>query len=517
MPSLPRNRAKKPMKTRLHLSAVACFILFCATSPSVRAQSTSKTESDTVENYLRLQMQKRHIPGMQVAVVQHGKIVLLGAYGKASLQDSIPVTGKTVFPIFSITKAFTGVAAVQLVEAGKLDLAAPVSQYLDGLPQAWRMVTIRQLLTHESGLPNILDNETGGLIAAGEDAAWAKVQAMPMEFAPGEKFSYCQTNYLLIGRIIDKLSGEPFTRFIAEKQLDVVGMPLTRFGDGHVLIPHGIRDYSLARGFSGDEKSLGRYENLFVEFSPSLLTAAGMNSTAEEMARWIIALQQGKLFKEKSSLDLLWTPGKLNDGLPRAFSQFLNGYALGWPVALRSEHRALAPVGGGHAAVFVYPDDDLTVVILTNLKRADPESFIDEVAGYYVPGMKASTGFGLPPSIRALRAELMKRGFENAPQVVSELKKNDARFELTEEDVNAWGYKLVEQKQVAQAIEIFKLNVSLYPQSWNVYDSLAEAYENVGDKSSSVKNYERSLAMNPKNDHAVERLKALAPNGAAVK
>jgi D-alanyl-D-alanine-carboxypeptidase/D-alanyl-D-alanine-endopeptidase len=70
---------------------------------------------------------------------------------------------------------------------------------------------------------------------------------------------------------------------------------------------------------------------------------------------------------------------------------------------------------------------------------------------------------------------------------------------------------------VAQAIEIFKLNVSLYPQSWNVYDSLAEAYENVGDKSSAVKNYERSLAMNPKNDHAVERLKALGTNGAGVK
>lgn len=255
---------------------------------------------------------------------------------------------------------------------------------------------------------------------------------------------------------------------------------------------------------------------MFVEFSPFLLTAAGMNSTAEEMARWIIALQQGQLFKEKSSLDLLWTPGRLNDGLPRGFSQFLNGYALGWPVVLRSEHRAIAPVGGGHAAVFVYPDDDLTVVILTNLKRADPESFIDEVAGYFVLGMKASAGFGLPASIRALRTELMKRGFENAPQVVSELKKKDAKFELTEEDVNAWGYRLVEQKQVTQAIEIFKLNVSLYLQSWNTYDSLAEAYENAGDKSSAVENYKRSLELNPKNDHAVVRLKALDLNGTGV-
>jgi CubicO group peptidase (beta-lactamase class C family) len=513
---LPRNYAGELMTKRVHLLGFASFIVFSTVSLCAQAQSSAQTEPGTVESYLRLQMQERHIPGMQVAVVQHGKIVLLGAYGVASLQDSLPVTGETVFPIFSITKAFTGVAAMQLVEAGKLDLAAPVSHYLDGLPQAWRMVTIRQLLTHASGLPNILDNETGGLIAAGEAAAWAKVQAMPMEFAPGEKFSYCQTNYLLIGRIIDKLSGESFIQFITEKQLQVAGMPLTAFGDGHAVIPHGIRDYSLARGFSADSPSPGRYDNLFVEFSPSLLTAAGMNSTAEEMARWIIALQQGKLFKEKSSLALLWTPGLLNNGLPRGFSQFLNGYALGWPVAMRSEHRAIAAVGGGHAAVFVYPDDDLTVVILTNLKRADPESFIDEVAGYYVPGMKASAGFGLPPSIRALRAELMRHGFESTPQVVSELKKKDGRFELTENEVNTWGYQLVEQKQVKEAIEIFKLNVSLYPRSWNTYDSLAEVYEDVGDKSSAVKNYKRSLELNPRNDHAIVRLKTLGPDGAGA-
>jgi Flp pilus assembly protein TadD len=96
------------------------------------------------------------------------------------------------------------------------------------------------------------------------------------------------------------------------------------------------------------------------------------------------------------------------------------------------------------------------------------------------------------------------------------LKKKDAKFELTEEDVNAWGYQLVEQKQVTQAVEIFKLNVSLYPQSWNTYDSLAEAYENAGDRASAIKNYERSLELNPKNDDAVEHLKKLEPSGTGV-
>jgi CubicO group peptidase (beta-lactamase class C family) len=179
----------------------------------IQAQPKPRREPDNADTFLRRKMEARHVPGMQVVVVNHGNVVLSRGYGVASLQDATPVTMRTVFPVYSITKAFTGVAAMQLVEAGKLDMAAPLSRYLDGLPQAWQPVTIRQLLTHTSGLPNIMDNETGALIAAGEEASWAKVISMPMEFAPGEKFSYCQTNYMLIGRIIDKLGGEPFIRF----------------------------------------------------------------------------------------------------------------------------------------------------------------------------------------------------------------------------------------------------------------------------------------------------------------
>jgi CubicO group peptidase (beta-lactamase class C family) len=468
-----------------------------------------QSQPNGLDNYLQRQMQARHIPGMQVAIVRHGKIVFEGSYGIADLQNSVPVTRNTVFPIFSITKTFTGVAAMQLVETGKLDLEAPVSRYLDGLPLSWQSVTIRQLLTHTSGLPNILDNETGALISNGERAAWEKVTAMPMEFAPGEKFSYCQTNYMLIGRIIDKLSGEAFTRFIAEKQLAIAGMKNTAYGDGHAVLPHGIRDYSLASGFKGDASSLSGYENLFIEFSPSLLTAAGMNSTADDMARWVIALQAVKFFKDKDSLGVLWTPGQLNDGSHQGFSTFVNGYALGWPVVLRPRHRAMAALGGGHAAIFVYPDDDMSVILLTNLKLASPEVFVDEVVGFFIPEMKAENGFGLPPAIGALRAELVKRGFGQASQVVKDLKTRDASFQFAEDDLNTWAYQLLEQKRFEQAIAIFQLNVELYPHSANAYDSLAKGYEDNGNKDLAIYNYKRSLELNPNNTNATEHLTKL--------
>ncbi|MGH7690275.1 MAG: serine hydrolase domain-containing protein, partial [Gemmatimonadaceae bacterium] len=278
---------------------------------------------------------------MQIAVVRHGAIVFRGAYGLANIQDSVRATRRTLFTINSITKAFVGVAMMQLVDARRVGLDAPVSEYLPGLPTAWQPVTIRQLLTNESGLPNIMNNNTGALVDDGEAAAWAKVQTLPMEFAPGERFSYSQTNYGLIGRVIDTVTGESFGTFIAERQFRVVGMPRTAeagFGDSHEVIPASAREYTFFRATKGVFRTTDTLGNVFEEFPPSLRTAAGLSSTAEELARWIIALQGGRLLKDTTSLTTLWTPGRLTSGKIGGFGGLLNGYALGWEVAARARH-----------------------------------------------------------------------------------------------------------------------------------------------------------------------------------
>lgn len=346
----------------------------CQSRPAAVA-SPHSVDADRVEALLRSEMRKRRIPGLQVAIVRQGALVLSGAYGIANLQDSIPVTPQSVFGVNSITKAFVGVAVMQLAEEGKLDVDAPVSRYLDGLPAPWRPVRIRQLLNHTSGLPNIMSDD-GKLAADGAgDTAWVKVQTMPMEFAPGARFAYNQTGYVVLGKIIDKLAGRPFTQFITERQFRVVGMPATErsgFSDSHDVIPHHARGYTTLRR---DDVT-----NVFEEFPPYLRTAAGLSSTAEEMAKWIVALQRGKLLTKAGSLETLWTPATVPAGSAAGFSELLNGYALGFPIVGRREHRAVAAVGGARSALFIYPDDDLAVVVLTNLQGAFPESFIDEVA-----------------------------------------------------------------------------------------------------------------------------------------
>jgi len=463
-------------------------------------------QADSIDVFIKNVMQKRKIPGLQLAIVKNGKIIKTGNYGFANVQDSIPVSDKTVFTINSITKAFTGVAIMQLVEAGKLNLSAPVSTYLTDLPETWKPVTILQLLSHTSGIPDLVDEEESVLIAATEEEAWKKVLALPVDFKPGEKFSYNQTNYLLLGRIIDKQSGMPFTAFITKEQLQKTGMPYTirsGFGATKEIVPHAAGGYRYSKG---------KLINMFFSFPPSLQTAAGMSSTAKEMADWVIALQNFQLLKERSGLAALWAPAKLNNGKIAGFNSLLNGYAAGWPVVARAEHPAAAAVGGGRSAVFIYPEDDLSIIVLTNLAGGAPDVFIDELAGLFIPDMKEANGFGLSVPVKLLREDLERSAYKTAIEEVKKIKKANAAFELTENEINSWGYKLISQKRIADALEIFKLNVFLYPSSANVFDSLGEIYAELGDRTAAIKNYEESLRLDPKNSNAAQQIKKLTAN-----
>jgi len=291
------------------------------------------------------------------------------------------VTPNTLFPINSATKSVTGVAILQLVEAGKLDLDAPVSRYIDGLPITWQPIRIRQLLAHSSGLPNIVDGN--GLIGGGGEAkAWAAVKALPMDSVPGTQFAYNQTNYALLAKIIAKLRGMPFIDDFAANQFKPAGMTHVRFGDTFDVIPGTATPYSFyGAGRGGAETTtLGRWRDDLPAF---MRTGAGMNVSATEMVRWIIALQSGKLLTKADSLKRLWTADMLNDGTA-------NQWAMGWPIIRAAPHRIVGGIGGGRSAFFVYPDDDLAIVVLTNLSGGSPEDFIDGLASFYLPGLAGS-------------------------------------------------------------------------------------------------------------------------------
>ena len=381
-------------KNRLAAS-FALMVVLHSCGPSPLAQTSSvrfSPEAERVDRTIQQEMQSHQIPGLQMTVVQHGRIVFSGFYGLANVENSVPVTKQTIFRINSMSKAFTGVASMQLVEAGKLSLDAPLSRYLEGLPASWQTITVRQILTHTSGLPEIADDNVHFVGDGTADGAWKAVQTLPLQFTPGTQFIYTQTNYVVMGKIITKLTGESFASFVQRRQFAVAGMDDTSYGDSTDVTPHVASLYTYLRLLTkgtqttGVEKSTVLHAR-FEALPESMRPAAGIQTTSNDLAKWVIALQEGRLLK-KSSLDELWSPQQLKDGSYGGFSDEVNGYALGWPVMRRTAHRAITPVGGERSSMFIYPTDDLTVVVLTDLMGASPQTFIDRIASVYISGLQ---------------------------------------------------------------------------------------------------------------------------------
>lgn len=463
----------------------------------------SVAQADEIDDYVKQQMSDRRIPGLQLAIVRNNKIVKTAHYGVANIQDSVAVTDNTVFTINSMTKAFTGVAIVQLVEQGKLQLDVGISHYLTDLPEAWRGLTIKQLMSHTSGLPTILGNWANLIGGPDFDTAWELVQKKPMAFKPDTKFKYNQTGYVLLGKIIDKASSMPFVDFITQNQLNKVGMKQTAeagFAHFETVIPNQARAYTYMQ--------TGKLTNISADFSPALRTAAGMTSSARELALWAIALQTGTFFDKKDSLKKLWQPHLLSNGETAGFNRLINGYALGWPIINRTKHPAAAAIGADRSALVVYPQDNLSIVVLTNLSGSLPSTFIDEIAGFYIADMKAENGFGLPPSITPLWKMLEKEGYASI-EVIAKKLQNSGATNLEEADLNTWGYQLLAQKKMNTALQVFTLNTQLFPASANTYDSLAEAHWLQGDNKRAIRLYNKVLQLQPENNNAKSQLKKI--------
>lgn len=473
-------------------------LLFLTTLTSLQyAFGQSNTQVDDI---IKREMMERKIPGLQVAIVNKGKIVLSKSYGIANVQDSVPVTEKSIFAINSCTKVFTAVAIMQLVEQGKLNLSAPASAYLDDLPTSWSGVTIKQLLTHTSGLPDelkLLDAKTGGLGNNTEASLWEKIKTVPLDFAAGEKFSYNQTNAYLLGKIINKLSGQTFQETFKKLQFEPAGLKHTLFGDSRDVIPHFAPTYFYRKNIDGQQLSSPKLINNYYEFPYFRQTAAGLNSTATDLAKWVVALQNGKLLQSKSTLDTMWAPGKFNNGINTPWS-------LGWGMnKFRTKHKAVGMSGGGRSAFLIYTDDDLAVIVLTNLGGSYPEDFLEELAGCY------NTDIPKADPITLMKISLRKLGFDKAIPFAEEQKKNNPLFKPNEFEINEWGYRIMANGILKDAVEIFKLNTHLFPQSGNAFDSYGEALLKDGKKEEAIKAYQKSIALSPDNEHGKKVLETL--------
>ncbi len=335
------------------------------------------SQDDKVDTTVKKLMKDNRIVGLQLAVIKDNKIIKTGHYGFSNIEDSIPVDKQTVFSINSITKAFTSIAIMQLVEKQKVNLEEPISKYLDSLPNTWQNINLKQILTHKSGLPEIWNSE-GNLLSENSKILFQRIKESPLTFKPGAELRENQTNYILLGMIIEKMSGQSFEKYIAENIFKKAGMKISAeagLGDFYNIIKHSAKPYS----YYGSNDLSSVYQPM-----PTILYPAGaIYSTATEMAQWIIALQNNQLINAEN-LKTLLKPIELNNGEIFQESGLLNQSSIGFSLSSRAENPIIASNGGARNAVFIYPKKNVSIVVLTNLMGSHPQDFIEEIAKLYI-------------------------------------------------------------------------------------------------------------------------------------
>lgn len=338
--------------------------------------------ADPVADFINGYINSKQVPGVAVMVRQNGKVVRSEGFGVATLEHNVPVKPQTVFQSGSVGKQFTATAVMMLVEQKKIALDDPVSKYLD-VPDTWKGITIRRLLTHTSGLgdyPEAFDMRKDYT----EDEEFEMVTAQKLEFQPGEKWRYSNLGYVTLGILIHKVSGKFYGDFLQEHVFQPLGMNTTRIISEADIIPNRSAGYEFHDGVLKNQEWV----------SPTLNTTAdgSLYFTVEDLAKWDEALETEKLLSHES-LQLTWTPVKLNDGSTYP-------YGFGWGIDKTPSGHTLIEHGGAwqgftsHIARYV--DDHISVATLCNRAGADCAYIAHRVVGFYVPGIGPITHTAVP-------------------------------------------------------------------------------------------------------------------------
>lgn len=331
-------------------------------------------QTDLVERYIHSEMERQHVPGVALLVSRGGRIVRAQGFGLANVELQVPVKPETIFQSGSVGKQFTATAIMMLVEEGKIGLDDPLTKFFPDAPPAWKQVTIRQLLSHTAGFtdyPKTFDMRKDYT----EDDLTKIVESIPLAYAPGTRWAYSNLGFLTLGIVIHKVTGEFYGDFLQERIFRPLGMSTTRIISEADIVPNRAAGYRLVKGELKNQEWV----------SPKLNTTAdgSLYFSILDLAKWDAALYTEKVLK-RSSLDQMWIIAKLNNGQPNA-----GHYGFGWFIETRNDHRVIEHEGswqGFETDISRYVDDQLTVVVLTNLAEAKPNVFADHIAQMYLSG-----------------------------------------------------------------------------------------------------------------------------------
>ncbi|MGA9995685.1 MAG: serine hydrolase [Pyrinomonadaceae bacterium] len=442
-------------------------------------------------------MNEGDVPGLSAILIRDGKVFWQRGFGVENAQTKKPVDENTIYEAASLSKPVFAYGVLKLVDAGKLDLDTPLTKYLPGAyvenDERLNQITARFVLSHRTGFPNW--RPRGG--------------ELKIYFTPGERFSYSGEGFVYLQKVVEHLMGEPLDAYMKKAVFGPLGMTSSSYV--------WQTAYASRKAFGHD-----RFGEVTEQRKPlEANAAASLNTTPQDYAKFVIAVMQGAGLKKETARLMLTPQVKVNEGCQNCVNNKPGplltdiSWGLGWGLQQTKDGESFWHWGDSNndvqCYIVAYPKQKLGLMVFTD--SGNGHSIIPEIIKEAVGGQQPAIAWldyeQYNSPAKQLFKDIVTRG-DAAINEYRERRKNSAESSrLNEVPMNRLGYSLLQKQKVKEAIEIFKMNVEDFPQSSNTYDSLGEAYMVNGDKELAIKNYQKSIELNPDNSNGIEMLKKL--------
>ena len=465
-----------------------------------------------LDSFFNLKTSRGELNGA-IFVSDHGKILLKKAMGYSNFESKKEIADHTRFQFASISKTMTAVAILQLMERGKLKLDDKFVKYFPEFP--FPEITIRHMLSHTSGLPDL--NVFHPLVTSDPDRIVTNADIIPelvknkrtLLFKPGERWSYCNMNFNLMGLLIEKLSGMNYQVYLSKFIFKPAKMNTAYIKTTLINASHQVNEayyYDYIHMYSLDKVRIN--ESFFVpRWKIQYYNTFGFNGagsvygTIDDLINFDRALYDGSLLKE-ATLTLAFTPTKLNDGALTRASIGIGkaSYGLGWFIFDDDSQGKIVWHSGGRYGC--------QTMFLRNITKKQLVVVLDnnESQGVYEAAVSAMNIVNDKPEKKHKRSltkvyalSLIKGGADLATSKILELRSDTGNYVLREADMNNLGYEFSANGFQLQALETFRMNAVMFPTSDNAYDSYAESLLLNGKRKEAELMYEKALTINPKN------------------
>ncbi|CAF1374758.1 unnamed protein product, partial [Didymodactylos carnosus] len=326
-----------------------------------------------VDEFIKVEMEKQKIPGASLAIIRDGKIIHGRGYGYSNIEHQVPVKAETIFQSGSVGKQFTSMAVMMLVEQGKIELDDKINNYFRDAPIKWNNITIRNLLTHTSGMTDYPEDFNYRADYT-EDDIYRQIRTIPLAFQPGEQWAYSNLGYVILGILINRVANQFYGDFLKEYIFNPLTMTTAQVINEHDIIPNRAAGYVLVNDELKNQEWV----------SPTLNTMAdgSLYLTINDMAKWDAALYGDKLLKKQASFDVMWSPVKLNNNITHP-------YGFGWRLGEAVNGMRIIEHGGSwqgfQSMIIRVPDDKLSIVFFANLNDRNVYQLARHVLEIYNP------------------------------------------------------------------------------------------------------------------------------------